>query len=393
MVQPTRKSRLKNRIKLMLKPLVLLGRSIRGGLTRKNPRQVLFIDAFFRQESNWALMEALAAYGKLKIIYYAETERPADLPDNVVWCATRRQAVSLFYSSAFVFFTHFSLNNSFAPGKGQTVVNLWHGTPLKDISMLREGVFKYRDSFSYVLAASDEVGGLIKRTFGCDDRQILTLGYPRNDWLSPGRDALAAMGIDKSAYALTVMWMPTFRKSSVIGRADSDIGFPILNRENIREFDAFLKARNILVLIKPHPAADTEAFLSSGCANIRLFTNSDLAARGVQAYQLLSCCDALLTDYSSVYFDFLLTGRPVVFAFDDYDSYKSRIGFFFEDPLSVMPGPKVYMLSELCGALDALRDGRDEYADARAEIGARFNKYADYGHCARLIARLGIVNE
>lgn len=380
-------------MKLFLRPVVLALLRFRNNLVPKVKNRILFIDAAFRRENGWALMEALSEMGGLDVVYYSEGPRPESLPDNVRWRSNKKEARREFYSSAFVFYTHAHLHRAYAPGKNQTVVNLWHGTPLKDISALQEGIFRESDAFSYVISASPEVDALMLRTFGCPREKILTLGYPRNDWLFTGKDVFSPLGIDREAFAGIALWMPTFRKSSDLGRSDSDREFPVVTPENVRELNDALCARKILLIIKPHPAADALGLLPEKLSNVIVITNDDLSEAGLQAYELLGRCDILLTDYSSVYFDFLMTGKPVIFVFDDFESYKSRLGFFFEDPLAVMPGPKAHTVDELLDALDALFGGEDLFMEERKATNRRFNLYSDDESRARLISCLGIANE
>ncbi len=373
-----------------LRPVIICLLRLRNNLTRKIKNRVLFIDAAFRQENGWALMEALSKKRGVDIVYYSECSRPETLPSNVRWCSNKKEVRRAFYSSPFVFYTHASLHRAYTPGRGQTVVNLWHGTPLKDISMYQEGVFKERDAFSYVISASVEVDTLMRKTFGCPEEKILTLGYPRNDWLFTEKDVFSPLGIDRGAFKKTVIWMPTFRKAASIGRSDSDRDFPIVTPEDMPGLNAALRDRGVLLIIKPHPAADALRLLPEKLSNIMLLTNGELAAAGLQTYELLGRCDLLITDYSSVYFDFLITGKPIIFAFDDLESYRDRLGFFFDDPTSVMPGPKAHTVSELLDAMDELLDGNDRYAGEREAVNRRFNLYSDRDSRDRLISYLGI---
>ena len=380
-------------MRLILRPVALVWFRLRNNLTPKKNSRVLFIDAAFRQENCWALMEAMSELEGLDLVYYAEAQRPGFLPVGVGWCMDEKKARRIFFSSRFVFYSHAHLHRAYVPGRDQTVVNMWHGTPMKDISSLQEGVFREKDAFSYVLSASPEVDGLMLRTFGCPREKTLTIGYPRNDWLFSVKDVFSPLGIDRGAFTHVAMWMPTFRKSSSLGRSDSDRDFPVLTPENVFALDKALREREILLVIKPHPAADALKLMPERLSNIIILTNDSLGAAGIQAYELLGRCDILLTDYSSVYFDFLITGKPILFVFDDFESYKSGLGFFFKDPLAVMPGPKAHTVGELLEALDALLGGEDMYVEERKAMNKRFNLYSDGKNRARIIFHLGLAHE
>ncbi len=354
----------------------------------KRRKKVLFLDRHFRRDSSWALMQQMAAAGGYSLVYHAGRARPAALPAGVRWCAGRARAYLHFLTSPLVFFTHDPLRAFIRPGRGQRVVNLWHGTPLKDISLFAEGDFPLRRAFTNVLSASEEVDGLMCKTFGCAPSAVLTEGYPRNDWLFAEKDVFDALSIDRRRYDACALWMPTFRNSAILNRRDSDVDFPLLNEQNVWALDAFLAQNRQLLLIKLHPAADAPAYLLAGFQNIRLITEAELAAAQIQGYELLGRCDMLLTDFSSVYFDFLLTQKPIIFVFDDLESYAANRGFFFSDPESVMPGPIVRDVDGLCAALSAAARGEDAYAARRDEICARFNRYRDGHSGQRLLRRL-----
>ena len=60
-----------------------------------------------------------------------------------------------------------------------------------------------------------------------------------------------------------------------------------------------------------------------------------------QLYPFLGSCDYLLTDYSSVFIDFDITGKPIGFVMDDIDEYRNTRGLYFDDLESVLPGPVI----------------------------------------------------
>ena len=99
---------------------------------------------------------------------------------------------------------------------------------------------------------------------------------------------------------------------------------------------------------------------------------------------------ALLTDYSSVFFDFLLTLKPIGFVIDDISQYGSMRGFTVEDPLGLMPGHKIYNVDDLKKFIADLVAGVDPYSDERQRINDLANKYQDSQSSTRLMKALGI---
>ncbi len=83
-------------------------------------------------------------------------------------------------------------------------------------------------------------------------------------------------------------------------------------------------------------------------------------------YELIGISDGLLSDYSSVAVDYLLLDRPLGYVLADYNIYREKRGFVFEDPLEYMPGEKIYNACDLKKFMKHLSDGTDSY---RAEEG------------------------
>ena len=67
----------------------------------------------------------------------------------------------------------------------------------------------------------------------------------------------------------------------------------------------------------------------------------------LQLYELIGISDALISDYSSVAVDYLLLDRPLGYVLADYEIYREKRGFVFEDPLEYMPGEKIYNACDL----------------------------------------------
>ena len=108
-----------------------------------------------------------------------------------------------------------------------------------------------------------------------------------------------------------------------------------------------------------------------------------MTARGVQLYRLLECCHALLTDYSTIYFDYLLLDRPVGFMLADIEEYKR--GFIIDDPTVEMPGDKLRNLDDLIGFMQRVVDGVDDYSPQRLALRDVVFKYQDNLNCQRLM--------
>ena len=98
--------------------------------------------------------------------------------------------------------------------------------------------------------------------------------------------------------------------------------------------------------------------------------------------------DAMITDYSSIVFDYMLLDRPCAWVLEDREHYKIR--YLMDDPDKYMPGEKIYKMEELLNFLKDVSDGRDPYRKERREICARCNPPAEGRGCEHLAEVLGL---
>lgn len=236
-------------------------------------------------------VQALAARGLVLV----PKASPAGL-----WAYLRAEAV---------LFTH-GLYGS--PRLRKPVVNIWHGdgpkgiAPSKNAGRMIESTYFVGSTplFSHHQAA----------TFGVPAERVLLTGNPRTDqlWRPVGADRLAALGITLEF----VVWMPTFRTARAVGAMRA--GGPVTeDRAGLAELAAGLRAQGRQLVVKPHPMdADRRAW--PGAVTL---DEADLSAAGVTLYELLGASSGLVTDYSSVWVDYLLTDRPIAFLVHDRDTY------------------------------------------------------------------------
>ena len=99
-------------------------------------------------------------------------------------------------------------------------------------------------------------------------------------------------------------------------------------------------------------------------------------------YSLLGSADILLTDFSSIYIDYLLLNRPIGFVEDDFDEYSKSRGFIFDNPEEYMPGVKIRSLEDLKTFLyNTLILSQDLYLENRVLINNKLNnEFANYSY-------------
>ena len=291
-------------------------------------------------------------------------------------------------TSKYILYTHFV--PLFMNPKCQTVVNLWHGTPLKSIKSHVHSA----ELFTYVLSPSHGFDAVIMESFEAQNAQLLHCGYPRNDLLFEENDALMKLQIDKDSYQHVILWMPTFRRPVDGSYQDGDVtqtGLPMISSpQELVVLNQKLLENNQFMIIKLHPAQDMSNVDLVEISNIKMLTSWNLDQSEVQLYHLVNQCDVLLTDYSSIYFDFLLLDRPIGFIIDDMDQYNAKRGFVTQDPLDIMPGEKMKTIEELHSFLKNLSVGQDVYQEDRARVNQLVNEYQDNQSASRVLKTIGI---
>ena len=254
-------------------------------------------------------------------------------------------------------------------------IQLWHGCPLKRIELddalggrasgllgLSQRLIGRYPRYDVVLSPSPRFTDItFRRAFG--DCAIIEANYPRNevfhrwnDRFSIGTDTTAAEWIHegKRQGLTTVFYLPTFRGTG--GDALSDGALDVARLEE------FALEHGYQFLIKRHPVA-TGRREPRALSRVRLHD-----ARG-DIYPLLPACDVLVTDYSSVFFDFLHTGRPLVFFAYDLEKYRQQDRALYFDYEDTVPGPICRSQAELESALLTCGNGsNDSFAGKRADM-------------------------
>lgn len=264
------------------------------------------------------------------------------------------------------------------PTKSQLFIQCWHGSPLKFMPSSKNVI--NGDYYSLFFYAADIFKDHLKRSFCTNDKKMYLAGGPRNDYLFDK----VKLPTELNYTGKKVIWMPTFRHG--IGRSESDSDIPVLTKDNISKLNDVLSSRNIKLYIKAHrlqARSFNEILGNIKNSNIVLISDEQLRKHNIPLYCFLGSMDALLTDYSSVYFDYLLLDRPIGFVIDDIDQYMKNRGFAFEKPLDHMPGEKIYNFGELIGFFEKLSDGIDEFRSERVKLNEVSNYYKDNKNCQR----------
>lgn len=271
--------------------------------------------------------------------------------------------------------------------KDQTNIFLQHyGMGYKQVSHL----YHSPDYVDYVLTTNAFVHEMEKKSITYAPASRFLYGeLPRNDVLfSHGWNELAVL--THKTYRKAVMWAPTLRESRYYHRVDSDLEYPfgislIYEEEQMEKLNAFLTKLDILLVIKIHPRQKVN-FAEKEHSNI-LYLDGD-KVKQIHAYKLLTQMDALITDYSSIIFDYMLLDRPIAWVLEDREHYK--IEYLMADPDTYMPGERIYTLDGLLHFLTDVDRGADPYQEARRKICEKCNPPFEGRGCERLAEALGL---
>lgn len=254
--------------------------------------------------------------------------------------------------------------------KKRLIINLWHGVPLKKIALLDPNLKKaariyfkkiFSENYTCILTTSHELIPLMARSFAVSEDKIKVWGQPRNDGLFQKNDCREILGQlfpDLPEYTKTVLYAPTFRDYGQVQL------FPFKDFDQ-KQLEAFLDEKNMLLFIRTHVAEQGSAAPYLG-KRIRFLGNEQ--AEDVTG--ILNIFDCLITDYSSIYIDYLLTDKPMIFLPYDRQQYLDGRGMNF-DYDDVTPGPKPETFNDF---LHALSPKEDFWKSERTRVNRLFNE-------------------
>lgn len=258
-------------------------------------------------------------------------------------------------------------------GKNRLIVNLWHGVPLKKIALMDPNLKKaariyfkkiFSENYTWILTTSRELVPVMAKSFQVSEDRLRVWGQPRNDCIFDPPDRkqiLEGIYSDLPEYKKVVLYAPTFR----------DYGntrlFPFEDFDK-KVFEDFLEQEKILLLLRLHikEAAAADAYVSS---RIRRFGSEEAG----DVTGMLGMFDLLITDYSSIYIDYLLTDKPLMFLPYDRERYLDGRGMNF-DYDEVTPGPKPETMKEFMMEIKEFMNGEDSWKKERDRVNLKFNE-------------------
>jgi len=275
---------------------------------------------------------------------------------------------------------------------------LWHGLMMKQIgedarlfSMQKNGIktklFQLFQEFiypelsykpDYVINTSVFFTPFFCSAFNLSPEKVLITGYPRNDglFLSEKESFIADLD-NRFDHPVKVLYLPTWR-DSLLNKGLSFNPFDSYNFD-ILQFSEVLKVTNTVFLFKGHDFQNIN--INSDTLYERFFNLNDHIYSDL--YNLIKDVDVLITDYSSIYFDFLLTGKPIILAPFDYENYTTQSRPLYYDYSKEIEGVKASNWSEV---FEIIRN--KSYYKPSIETVQKFHKYNDNLSCKRVTEKV-----
>jgi CDP-glycerol glycerophosphotransferase len=269
----------------------------------------------------------------------------------------------------------------FRKAPGQVYCQTWHGTPLKRLAhdmppgTISEAFLALYDreaaAWDFLVAANEFSAETLGGAFGYRG-QILTVGYPRNDRLvTAGPDERQAirerLGVPDPHERL-LLYGPTWRERR---RTTSGQFAPVNYLDPSSQLP---KGWRLVFRGHSHTHGAHDTSIARGALDVTRYPD---------VTDLLIAADALLTDYSSLMFDFAVTGRPILFLTPDLADYRGSRGFYF-DLEAEAPGPLLSASDEVIARLADLPAVVAEFGARYAAWNEKFNSLDD-GHAARRV--------
>jgi CDP-glycerol glycerophosphotransferase (TagB/SpsB family) len=275
------------------------------------------------------------------------------------------------------------------------IVFLGHGKSLKATNLANKleksatstgAMNEMSKRVSIAMATSPYVAKIASECYGIPEDKYRMTGHPRNDaMLAPPPAARQHWEelFNSANYKTTILYAPTWRQGELQTRL-----FPYQDFD-ARELAAYLERHDMLLLLRLHPrdlgpTKPVESDLKALCeASDRIRTCPVKAIENINPY--LGFVDVLLTDYSSIWQDYILLDRPVIFLPYDYEEFAGQQGFI-DDYFGQIPGRAVNSMAEFYAAMAAVSGGEDALRPRRQEVLRKFHTHSTVGATERVVA-------
>lgn len=248
--------------------------------------------------------------------------------------------------------------------KDQFSIYLDHGCPFKNIS----NIIRLPDTLTAYNSCSLNTAELSKKYINIPNTvDVQGLGFPRNDAYSLSKINLRhALGWNNKKI---IVWYPTFRQHKGGIRVDGGNALPIIhNLEWAKQINDVLQEQDVLLVLKPHFAQKVDCIKDLNFSNIKFIDDTFYKENNFSSYEFLNSCDAIISDYSSVHYDFLLADQPIALIWEDIEEYKKNPGLVDNYEFLASGTEKIYTVDDFIQFINDVVNGVDRLSSQRHEI-------------------------
>ncbi|WP_210470035.1 CDP-glycerol:glycerophosphate glycerophosphotransferase [Sporosarcina sp. 6E9] len=264
--------------------------------------------------------------------------------------------------------------------EGNVYLQTWHGTPLKQLVFDMVDVYsadpKYKSNFYRqsrrwdYLSSPNAYSSAIFRSAFKYDKEMLEFGYPRNDILytknNPDNINELKVSMRIPTDKKVVLYAPTWRDDEFYSAGKYKFTLQL----ELDKLQAEL-GDDYIVLLRMHYFIANQLDISEYSGFVYDFSSYDDIA------ELYLVSDVLITDYSSVFFDFANLKRPILFYTYDLENYRDKLRGFYLDIETEVPGPLLRNTEEVIHAISDIQNVQKDYATRYDAFYERFCKWDD----------------
>jgi CDP-glycerol glycerophosphotransferase len=395
-----------NLAKLADAPRYIWG-AARSLTVRRDPKLWVVGSDFGLSDGGWAFhCAAMRLPDPPRIVWQVsgEKQRTQAIAAGVAWVERdSREGFELALRAGVIAVTHGLGDVNRYGQRGAVIVQLWHGSPLKKLNLDSPSVLNlgplgripgasaalramYRAgtrSIAVFPVACPEFVPSMCSAFGLTRRAVLAIGEPRGDQLFAGTPAelrAASRAVWEQAIPdlgdrRLILQAPTWR--------DGEVDPTIPSASGYRRIEEFCERTDSVLVIRPHPKSVGDYHYSSD--RVRVLD----ASVQPEIMPLLWGVDVLVTDYSSILFDYSVTGRPILYLAPDLEHYRETRGLYI-DYADICGGALLTTWDEVLDRMESWSDASRlavDHAQTKA-IFDRFITHRDGRNSERTVARV-----
>ena len=327
--------------------------------------------------------------GKYRCVWSVENKK-VKVPYNAK--RVRRYSIAYMYYLARAKYQVFNVRQPVGYRKNKDAVFLecWHGTPLKRLVFDQEEVcgadpryksrfFKHVQDWDYLISPNEFSTEKFQSAFRVPAENVVTCGYPRNDILytrnTPEEIAKIKNQLGIPADKKVILYAPTWRDDDYVASGQYNFKLQL----DLKEMQKRLGNEYVVVLRMHYYIAS-----NMDISEFKGFAFDESHYNDITELYLIS--DILITDYSSVFFDYGNLHRPMLFFTYDLEKYRDMLRGFYLDIENDVPGPLLYTSDEVIDAIERIDDITEQYKERYDVFYERFCSVDD-GHASERICK------